>query len=422
MRLSLVTEQRFHRTPDGSIWTSTANAYPFWTRYLSVFDEANVTARVLDVPCTDDLWTRADGPGVRFSAVPYYVGPYQFAWHWPGIRRTLSSAVREDDAVVMRVPSFLSNCIEPALRKRGQPYGLEVLGDPYDGLAPGSIRHFMRPLLRRSLPGQLRQQCGRAAGVAYVTRSALQQRYPGRGLMVGVSDAIIPARTMADYPDRIFTTHYSSLSLSPDLLSFPPRTDSKGGSTRLICVGSLEQFYKGHDVLLRAVGQCVAAGADLHLTLVGDGRIRPKIEVLASELGIRGRCEFLGHLTQGPAVFTELDKADLFVLASRTEGLPRAIIEAMARGLPCIATTVGGIPELLPPEDLVAPNDVPALAGKIREVVDSRSRRERMSQRNVIAAQEYVEAVLQPRRDEFYPHIRAITAARCKSWASGEFA
>ena len=122
MRLSLVTEQRFHRTPDGSIWTSTANAYPFWTRYLSVFDEANVTARVLDVPHTDDLWTRADGPAVRFSAVPYYVGPYQFAWHWPGIRRALSSAIRNDDAVVMRVPSFLANCLEPALCKRRQPY------------------------------------------------------------------------------------------------------------------------------------------------------------------------------------------------------------------------------------------------------------------------------------------------------------
>jgi len=46
MRLSLITEHRFDRTPDGAVWTSTSNAYPFWARYLSVFDQVNVAARV----------------------------------------------------------------------------------------------------------------------------------------------------------------------------------------------------------------------------------------------------------------------------------------------------------------------------------------------------------------------------------------
>ncbi len=87
----------------------------------------------------------------------------------------------------------------------------------------------------------------------------------------------------------------------------------------------------------------------------------------------------------------------------------------MARGLPCIATTVGGIPELLAPEDLVPPNDASALAAKIREVVDSMARREQMSQRNLTAAQQYVESVLQPRREEFYRHIWAVTGARART-------
>ena len=418
MRLSLITEHRFDRTPDGAVWTSTSNAYPFWARYLSVFDQVNVAARVRDVDWAGEARIRADGTGVSFSAVPYYIGPYQFALRWRSIRRALREAIRPDDAVLMRVPSFLANCIEPTLRRERHPYGLEVVGDPYDGLAPGGIRHLLRPLLRLSLPRQLRLQCDRAAGVAYVTERALQQRYPTRSLTTGVSDANIPSTSIGD-SHRVFTTYYSSLSLARNLSSVP-RSISPRGSLRLLCVGSLEQFYKGHDVLVRAVSKCVADGVDLFLTIVGDGRIRPQIEALANRLGIRDRCEFLGHLTQGEAIVAELDKADLFVLPSRTEGLPRALLEAMARGLPCISTAVGGIPELLSAEDLVAPGNAAALAAKIREVACSAERREQMSRRNVIVAGRYADDILQPRRVEFYRHIQAVTRTSNQTARGGE--
>jgi glycosyltransferase involved in cell wall biosynthesis len=412
MRLSLVTEHRFSRTPDGAVWAPDASGYAFWRRYLSIFEEVNVAARIAEVPHGGGQGVRADGPGVRFSAVPHYLGPYQFALRWPSIRRALARAIRADDAVIFRVPSFLANCIEPTLYERGQPYGLEVVGDPYDGLGPGGIRHLLRPFLRVRVPWQLRRQCARAAGVAYVTKSVLQRRYPSRGMMVGVSDAVIPSVNVAD-ADTVFTTHYSSLSLAQGMVSFP-RTGLPAGPLRLICVASLEQYYKGHDILLRAVADCVGHRADLRLVLVGDGRIRPEIEALASALGIRDRCEFLGQLAHGRAVLEELDRSDLFVLPSRTEGLPRALIEAMARGLPCISTSVGGIPELLPPEDLVPPDDVNALAAKILEVIASVELRGRMSHRNVGVAQEYTEDVLQTRRVEFFRHIRAVTNSRTR--------
>jgi glycosyltransferase involved in cell wall biosynthesis len=154
--------------------------------------------------------------------------------------------------------------------------------------------------------------------------------------------------------------------------------------------------------------------------MVGGGRIRPRLEVLAHHLGIGERCEFLGQLAQGAAILAELDQADLFVLPSRTEGLPRALIEAMARGLPCIASEVGGIPELLPAEDLVPPGDVAALAAKIREVVWSAARREQMSERNIAVARLYAEDILQPRRAQFYRHIQAATLGNCRTTARGE--
>jgi glycosyltransferase involved in cell wall biosynthesis len=106
-----------------------------------------------------------------------------------------------------------------------------------------------------------------------------------------------------------------------------------------------------------------------------------------------------------------LDHADLFVLPSRTEGLPRAMIEAMARALPCIGSTVGGIPELLPPEDLVPPGDAAALARKIREVVCDPDRMARMSARNLEQARQYREDALSGRRIAFYQRVREVTEA-----------
>ena len=104
-----------------------------------------------------------------------------------------------------------------------------------------------------------------------------------------------------------------------------------------------------------------------------------------------------------------LDSADLFVLPSRTEGLPRALVEAMARALPCIGSAVGGIPELLDASDLVPAGDSAALAAKIQEVLRDPLRMEKMSRRNLAGAQEFVDSVLAERRRRFYQHVRDYT-------------
>ena len=123
---------------------------------------------------------------------------------------------------------------------------------------------------------------------------------------------------------------------------------------------------------------------------------------------------FQGLLPTSEAVREQLDRADLFVLPSHQEGLPKAMVEAMARALPCIGSTVGGIPELLPPEDLVPPGDVAALASKIREVATNPDRMARMSARNLEKATEYRDEVLSEQRNEFYRYVRDMTEAWLK--------
>jgi glycosyltransferase involved in cell wall biosynthesis len=148
--------------------------------------------------------------------------------------------------------------------------------------------------------------------------------------------------------------------------------------------------------------------------MIGDGRHRSELERLARSLSLNGAVKFLGELPAGIAVRSELDNATLMVLPSRTEGLPRVVVEAMARGLPCIATSVGGIPELLHPDDLVPPNNPQALADKIQEAIRDPSRLSQMSARNLEKAQEFRPEALEKKRTEFYTFLRDVT----KAWLS----
>src|SRR5437867_4440191 len=188
MNVAVTCEHRFARTPDGSVWTTGVNSYEFWTRYLAVFDRVKVVARVKDADIADPGWLRADGAGVEFAAVPNYLGPWQYLARAAKVRRAVHQAVVESEAVIMRVSSHLAGCLEPKLIRSGHPFGLEVVNDPYDVFAPGAVRYKLRALFRWWFTRQLRRQCARAAGVAYVTETALQLRYPNQAYSVGMSD------------------------------------------------------------------------------------------------------------------------------------------------------------------------------------------------------------------------------------------
>jgi glycosyltransferase involved in cell wall biosynthesis len=390
VNLVVSLDHRFERTPDGAVWTQTQFGYAFWARYLSVFDGVRVICRARDVATPSAGWTRADGPGFSLAALPPYVGAWQYLRAYRRVGRLAREAISPDDAVLLRSASTVAPRLVRDLCRLGRPYGVEVVGDPYDVFAPGSVEHPLRPLLRWWVPRQLRRVCRHACAAGYVTERALQDRYPaGPGA---------------------FVTHYSSIELSDDAFVPEPRKRPPGPGANLLLVGTLAQLYKGPDVLLDAVAACVREGLDLRVTVVGDGRHRPGLEAQAAALGLNGRACFRGQLTAGDAIRQELDRADLFVLPSFQEGLPRATVEAMARGLPCIGSTVGGFPELLPAEDLVPPGDAAALARKIREVVTDPDRLGRMSARNLGRAKEYHDAALRPRRIALYQHVRAETS------------
>ena len=390
MKVIIPLDHRFNRTPDGRVWTQTTFAYSFWLRYLQVFDRVSVVARIRDVPTVTADWQLADGDLVSFTAVPNYLGPWQYFRQASKIKQIVQNSVGENDAVILRIPSQLASDVQPRLHRNNHPFAVEVVADPFDTFAPGSIDHPLRPFFRWLSPRNLRRDCAKAFAAMYVTKFALQQRYPCPNLSVGVSDVVLPDE---------------SIVLAPR----PLRQEL--GAVTLVFIGTMSQLYKAPDILIKAVAVCVKEGLNIQLLMLGDGQYRAKLTDLAAAENVGDRVSFLGQLAAGDAVQSQLDRADLFVLPSYQEGLPRAMVEAMARGLPCLGSTVGGIPELLLPEDLVAPGDVAALARKIREIVTDPERMAQMSARNLAKAREYRDEVLGAQRIDFYRHVRKQTEA-----------
>lgn len=113
---------------------------------------------------------------------------------------------------------------------------------------------------------------------------------------------------------------------------------------------------KGGDVFLAALA--AGAGRDAVPVIVGDGRERPALERQAADLGLAGLVRWTGMVPQAAALFPGFD---CYVLSSRTEGTPIALFEAMAAGVPIVATRVGGVPDVITEsEALLVPSEDPA--------------------------------------------------------------
>jgi glycosyltransferase involved in cell wall biosynthesis len=405
MDLTVTLEARYSVAPDGSVWAQIGMAHSFWERYLEVFNTVKVVARGTPVMQPPTGWLRVDGDGVVFHCVPDYCGPWEYLKRRTAVQSAIRAALPASGAVILRVGSSqIANILAGELHHRNYPYAVEVIGDPYEVFAPGVVDHPFRPLFRWHFSRRLRQQCLRANGAAYVTRATLQARYPSRSNF-SVSDVDLTEGSFLDAG----SAYYSNVELNAECITKSTYKPRKHGPFRLVSIGSLEQMYKGMDVLIDAMAQCLRGGVDVTAVIVGDGKFRPILMAQTERLGLASHIQFAGWVTAGEPVRQILDEADLFVLASRTEGLPRAMVEAMARARPCIGSNVGGIPELLDASEMVPADDSQALADKIIAVLRDSNRMEAMSRLNLERSREYCDTVLNERRRRFYEHVRDFT-------------
>jgi glycosyltransferase involved in cell wall biosynthesis len=269
------------------------------------------------------------------------------------------------------------------LCRAGRPYAMEVLF--HAGDVTRDVKNIQTLGLARVLATLLHRVCrlqvSGAALASYVSPH-LARLYPtARGRQWVISDVHLPEAAFA----------------SPR-----PSASFARAVKRLIVVGRVAP-EKGQDLLLHALARVRSAGGPhFSLDVVGPGALA-ELEALAKELGLADRVRFHGAVPAGEPVRRLLDASDIFVLPSRTEGMPRALLEALARGVPALSARVGGVAEVLPDSCLVPTGDSEALARGIHDLCASAPERlAELSRAGVDVARRYHDDVLRERRDEFW--------------------
>ncbi|MBC7969708.1 MAG: glycosyltransferase [Verrucomicrobia bacterium] len=203
------------------------------------------------------------------------------------------------------------------------------------------------------------------------------------------------ARRMEDFYALGRHTVLSVPNGVPDLASKSTLPNARHDGLLVGSVGRLDAM-KAHDVLLRAIAQV----DDVCVEILGEGEQRTALENLAVELGIYERISLLGWMEQPR---DRLPHYDVFVLPSRSEGFPLAIVEAMLAARPVIATRVGSVAEAVKHNEtgiLIEKNDVDGLAAALRCLRDDAALRDRLGQQGRTVAVEHFTAVQMAKRYE----------------------
>jgi L-malate glycosyltransferase len=182
----------------------------------------------------------------------------------------------------------------------------------------------------------------------------------------------------------------------------------------IVTVANLRR-EKAHDVLLRAAALLVPTHGNLRFVIAGEGPCASALRALAASLRLDGHVEFLGHVTDVPAL---LGRADAFVLPSLTEAFPNAAMEAMAAGLPVVASAVGGLLDLIDHghTGLLAPaGDPSALAAAISTLVSDPVRAARLgaAAREHVASRYSFDRMVRSFEDLYLAHLGEAAAQPC---------
>ncbi len=225
--------------------------------------------------------------------------------------------------------------------------------------------------------------------ILYVSKKYLQEKYPPS----------CRARVSA----------ISNVDLKNEIIPNNKRyADIVGGKIVFGIIGSFKNKYKGIHVAIKSLAKYKAAGFDFELRILGEGD-QNSLRCLAENLCIDGNIFFDGLKKPGEEVINWLRSIDIYMQPSLTEGLPRALIEAMSVGLPVLASNVGAIPELIDKEALCEPSDSSQLFKLILSKANDAEFLNRQSTRNLLVANQYRSEVISMQRLEFYGDFAAFS-------------
>ena len=369
---------------DDAIFSSGAFSRDVWSRYLDAFDRLTVVAnRRESTPLDLDGLNRVDRERVDFRFLPKVRTLRRMLSGLLGRNAELAALVWEADAVAVRLTSELGYQAAAFAKRYGKPLAVEAVDCPWDAYTSHSV---LGKLIAPLAWWRMRRALASADFALYVTEHFLQGRYPSSGVTANASNVTLIDTEPAG-----------------------AREWSNERELRIGLVGNCDVRLKGHRVLLDAFAPLAAHSPRTQLVFIGGGdRAALSEEIQRRRLG--EQVVFEGRVTAGSPMMAMLDTIDVYVHPSFKEGLPRAVIEAMSRGCPVLASRAGGTAELLPKSCLHKPGDARALGSQLERLLADPEVRRRLGAENVATARRYQPEVLEERRRDFWQRFARYSA------------
>ncbi|MBI6119539.1 glycosyltransferase family 4 protein [Salegentibacter maritimus] len=388
MKITIVTDHRFFNHQN-QIYDDYVFDYNFFKNYLDVFDEVEVVCRVQEINDLDCKLVKSSGPKINFIALPNEHGIKWFLNVQRYIKKK-SSSIFNTDCFCFRLPSMAAWEIFRLNRLKRLPFIFESIGDPEDAMVSSEdsvVKRIPSKVFGHILKNRKREIVYGAESGSYVSIAHLQKKYP---IQQGKS-----------------TESISSIRLDGQYILQDRKIFDFEKSIKIIHIGSFIPLKNQKD-LIQSFKILLELYPQAKLDFIGDGPTRASCEQLVQDLQLSSKVSFHGQVTGFNNIVNLLDKAHFFVLPSFNEGMPRALIEAMARGLICLGSDRGGISELLESEYLFSVGAYKQIADKLNGIISGSSaeKLEKISLRNINTAKGFENSILQARRNKLLKSLR----------------
>jgi glycosyltransferase involved in cell wall biosynthesis len=387
-KVLFVHDHVFHHDSAGNYYSEGKLPLSAFDRFLEIAETVNVLCRkkALDKIPSKSKFDLSSSNNVRFYPVKgrgwMAIFVFQSWWNF----KNIYTLIKRSNLVVIRAPCFLSLAVIPLTFVLKKPYAVEVVGDAYEAISSSKNRNITTNLLAKIFDWFTRLVIYNADAAVYVTEVQLQNRYPSIGLTGSASNVSIP-----DFPQKNIIERLNRMRQRASIDCY-----------RIGIIGSFKNRHKGIDILIESVRKLrQEKSINVSLEIVGSGDMVVLQKELKRDQDSSDWIRFMGSLDK-KSVFEWLDNLDVYCQPSRTEGLPRALIEAMSRGCPAIATSVGGMPELLQEECLVSVEDSSGLGKCIERMLLDHDFALSQSLRNFNRAKRYYDSELRVRRSAFW--------------------
>ena len=353
-------------------------------RYTDVFDEVRVVSRQNEISKLDINLTLANVQKVEFIKVPNFKSLSNY-YKKIKAEKIIEKEVKLSHCVISRLPSAIGAIAVEYAKKYHKPYLIEIVGCGFEAmwnlnLAGKIIAPFSYIRTKKLVKD--------APYAIYITNEFLQQRYPCNGKCISCSNVALPPVDESILEKRL------------------KKIDQiKEDSTIILgTIGAVNVRYKAQENVIKAISILKNKGCNIEYHLVGDGDSR-YLENIADKFGVKNKVNFIGSLPH-KNIFRYLDDIDLYIQPSKTEGLPRALIEAMSRGCPAIGSNAGGIPELLEKNCIFNKFNYKELAELILKNSHNKEWLRNKAIRNFEKAKDYEKNKIELKRNKFLKDFR----------------